>query len=106
MRSRSDDGGNARCRLFAITPALLGGLVFVSSAAAHDFWLIPHLFAFTNDSMVHVNGKSGVAFPRGSAVQPTRVADAWLIGAGGRTRITHMSVQDSYTTSLRRPANI
>lgn len=78
-------------------------VAIVSSAAAHDFWLIPHLFAFTNDSMVHVNGKSGVAFPRGSAVQPARVADAWVIGAGGRTRITQLSVQDSSLLLHHKP---
>lgn len=92
--------------LWPLSTAFAGVLAFVSSAAAHDFWLIPHLFAFTNDSMVHVNGKSGVRFPEGSAVQPTRVADAWIISSGGRARITQMAVGNNALLLHHKPETL
>lgn len=91
-----------RRRSIAVAGALIGSLAVVSSAAAHDFWLIPNLFAFSGDSVV-VNGKSGTRFPEGSPVQPTRVADAWLIGGTSRTRITELSVQDGALRLTSRP---
>lgn len=64
-----------------------------STAAAHDFWIIPDMFAFGADAIVHVNGRSGGAkFPEGSAVQAERVVDARIIGAASSTKITEMSV--------------
>lgn len=90
-------------RIVAVTTAFVAMLAVVSTASAHDFWLIPHLFTFSNDSMVHVNGKSGVRFPAGSAVQPTRVASAWLIGANARTPITQLSVVDSSLLLHHKP---
>ena len=92
-----------RRTVVGLAAAMAGLLTLVSSADAHDFWLIPHLFAFTNDSMVHVNGKSGVRFPEGSAVQPTRVADAWVIGSNGRARIAQMGVVDNSLLLHHRP---
>lgn len=91
-----------RRRSMAVAGALIGSLAVVSSAAAHDFWLIPNLFAFSGDSIV-VNGKSGTRFPEGSPVQPTRVADAWLIGGSSRTKITELSVQDGALRLTSRP---
>lgn len=92
-----------RRRSMAMAGALIGSLAVVSTAAAHDFWLIPNLFAFSGDSVV-VNGKSGTRFPEGSPVQPTRVADAWLIGGSSRTKITELSVQDGALRLTSRPA--
>lgn len=103
MQSRSEKRRYSRARLSAVASALAAVLVFVSSAAAHDFWLIPNLFAFTSDSIVHVNGKSGVRFPEGSAVQPARVANAWIIDAKTRTAITQMSVEDNSLRLQHRP---
>ena len=87
---------------YATIAALSASLLVVSTALAHDFWLIPHLGAFTADSVV-VNGKSGVRFPEGSAVQPTRVAEAWLVSGSARTKITELSVQDSALRVTNRP---
>lgn len=103
MQSRSHKQKYSRARLSAVASAFAAVLVFFSSAAAHDFWLIPHLFAFTSDSMVHVNGKSGVRFPEGSAVQPARVGTAWIIDANKRTPITQMSVEDNSLRLQHRP---
>lgn len=91
-----------RARVFAAVASFSAIAVFVSTAAAHDFWLVPHLFAFTSDSVI-VNGKSGTRFPEGSAVQPTRVADAWLIGGGTKTRLTNMTVEDGALRLSHRP---
>ena len=92
-----------RARVLAVAASLaaIGG--FVSTASAHDFWLVPHFFAFTSDSVV-VNGKSGTRFPEGSAVQPARVADAWLIGGGTKIRLTDLTVQDGALRLSHRPA--
>lgn len=87
-----------RPRLLVALPAVVALLAIVSSAAAHDFWLIPDLFGFADGSTVHVNGRSGTSFPVGSAVQPTRVAEARIIGASTDVKITDMAVEG---TSLR-----
>ena len=92
-----------RNRIVAVVAALAASLIVVSSAAAHDFWLIPHLFAFSSDSLV-VNGKSGTRFPEGSPVQPTRVADAWLISASGRSKLTDFAVVDGALRVSGKPA--
>ena len=91
-----------RARVLAVAASFAAIAGFVSSAAAHDFWLVPHLFAFTSDSVV-VNGKSGTRFPDGSAVQPTRVADAWLVGGGKKARLTNLAVQDGALRISDRP---
>lgn len=91
-----------RSRIIAVAASLTAIVGFVSTAAAHDFWLIPHLFAFTGDS-VAVDGKSGTRFPDGSPVQPTRVADAWLIGSSTKTRLTNLSVQDGALRVSHKP---
>ncbi len=84
-------------RLFALTAVL--SAVGAASAAAHDFWIIPDMFAFAGDATVQVNGRQGGGkFPAGTAVQPDRVVDARIIGASSSTKIASMSVEG---TSLR-----
>ena len=87
-----------RCWQLAVVPALVASLAIASSAAAHDFWLIPDLFSVSADSNVHVNGRSCLRFPHGAAVQPARIAAARIIGAASDTKITEMAVEG---TSLR-----
>ena len=94
----STRGNTSRLRLLAGIPAAVAILAIASTASAHDFWLIPDLFAFPGEATVHVNGRSGTRFPNGAAVQPTRVVDARIIGASGQTKITEMTVEG---TSLR-----
>lgn len=105
MRSRHAQAEltRTRARFLAVCTAFATVFVVVSTASAHDFWLIPHLFAFSNDSMVHVNGKSGVQFPKGAPVQPTRVASAWVIGATARTQVTQLAVVDSSLLLHHKP---
>jgi uncharacterized GH25 family protein len=78
-------------------------LTVVSTATAHDFWIIPDLFAVAGDSTAHINGRSGTHFPAGSAVQPARVADARIIGASGATKITEMNVEDGSLRLHQKP---
>ena len=66
---------------------------------AHDFWLIPDAFAIASGGTVTTLGQSGTRFPASeSAVAPSRVADARLIGASGTARITDLAEEG---TSLR-----
>lgn len=92
-----------RARATAVAASMLASVAVVSTAAAHDFWLVPHLFAFTSDSLI-VNGKSGTRFPEGSPVQPTRVADAWLINTAGRAKLTDFAVVEGALRLSGKPA--
>lgn len=87
-----------RLSRLAVLPAVMATLGVASVASAHDFWLIPDVFAFAADATVHLNGRSGTRFPNGSAVQPTRVVDARIIGPSSTVKITEMTVEG---TSLR-----
>lgn len=87
-----------RVHYLAVLPVTIATLALASSAMAHDFWLIPDMFGFAKDASVHVNGRSGVRFPAGSAVQPARVAEARIIGGSSDVKITEMMVEG---TSLR-----
>lgn len=103
MRSVSSPARASGWRAVAALPGLVATFAVVSAANAHDFWLIPHLLMFAPDSTVHVNGKSGTRFPSGSPVQPTRVTDAWMISASGRTKITEMSVEQNSLRLHHKP---
>ena len=94
-----------RFGLVAIVPSVMATLALTSIASAHDFWLIPDLFTFAGDSVIHVNGRSGTRFPTGSAVQPTRVVDARIIGASSQTKIAEMTVDGTSLRLHQRPAS-
>jgi hypothetical protein len=98
MSTRPGSIPTARRIQFASIAAVIGTLAVVSSAIAHDFWIIPDIFAISGDSTMHFSGRAGTRFPMGTPVQPTRVADARIIGASSQTKITEMSVEG---TSLR-----
>ncbi|MES2178033.1 MAG: DUF4198 domain-containing protein [Gemmatimonadota bacterium] len=85
----------ARVGRRAVAPVLLATIGVVSTASAHDFWVIPDMFVFRADSVIHASGRAGTRFPVGTPVQPTRVADARLIGATTQTKITQLSVEGS-----------
>ena len=75
-----------------------------STAAAHDFWLIPDLFAFDANSTLQVNARQGGGkFPVGTAVQLERVVDARIIGATTSAKLTEMSVVGSSLTLRHKP---
>ena len=79
----------------AVVSAVVATLVLVSTATAHDFWIIPDMFVFGTDAMIHASGRAGSRFPTGTAVQPARVADARIIGATSQTKITQLTVEGS-----------
>ena len=56
------------------------------------------MFAFGADAMIHASGRAGTRFPAGNAVQPSRVAEALLIGRTTRSPIRELTVEG---TSLR-----
>lgn len=102
MRTRTQSTGPARRSTWqlrlATIPAVIGSLAIVSTAMAHDFWIIPDMFIVAGDSTMHFSGRAGTRFPTGTAVPVARVADARIIGAASQTKITQMSVEG---TSLR-----
>jgi uncharacterized GH25 family protein len=85
----------ARTGRRAVVPALLATIGFVATASAHDFWVIPDMFVFRTDSVIHASGRAGTRFPAGTAVRPARIADARIIGATTQTKITQLSVEGS-----------
>lgn len=89
---------SSRRTTMAVLPAIVASLLVVSTAVAHDFWIIPDIFSAPADATLHFSGRAGTRFPAGTAVQPNRVAEARLIGATSQTKITEMSVEG---TSLR-----
>jgi uncharacterized GH25 family protein len=91
-------------RPVAAIPPLVATLALATAAAAHDFWLIPDMFGFAAGSTVHVIGRSGTRFPAGSAVQPTRVAEARIIGAASDVKITEMGVEGTALRLHQKPS--
>ena len=90
-------------RRIALT--VVASMIGAASATAHDFWIIPDMFAYAADATVHVNGRQGGGkFPAGTAVQPERVVDARVIGATSTTKITVMSVEGSSLRLQQKPA--
>lgn len=83
--------------------AVVVAATFVSTADAHDFWLIPDMFGFSAGSTVHVNGQSGTRFPAGTPVQPTRVLEARIIGAASDTKITEMAIEGTALRLHQKP---
>lgn len=95
----------ARTRRRAMVPLLaIAILTATSTMFAHDFWLIPDAFSVAGDSTIRTSGRSGLRFPNGSAVQPTRVADARMVGASSQTKITEMSVEGTSLRLFQKPS--
>lgn len=83
---------------------ILGVLGTATLASAHDFWIIPDLFAFETNATMVVNGRQGgEKFPAGTAVPAERVVDARIIGASSTTSITEMVVEGSSLKLRQKP---
>jgi uncharacterized GH25 family protein len=93
MSTSAASARRSRRLRFAAVPAIGAVLTLASTALAHDFWVIPDMFAFSGDSTLHFSGRAGTRFPTGTAVQPERIADARLVGASSQTKIAQMSVE-------------
>ena len=90
-------------RRFAAVTATVVTLSLVATAEAHDFWLIPDLFAIAADANIQVSARQGTKFPDGTAVPAARVIDARIIGASGTTKITEMSVEGASLRLQQKP---
>ena len=105
MSSNRTSRRATRARRIGIVGGLTAVVGLVSTSLAHDFWVIPDMFAFAGDATIHASGRSGTRFPAGSAVQPARVADARVIGASSETKITEMAVEGNSLRLHQKPAS-
>ena len=104
MNTRISLGRFASRRAPAAIAAAVATVSLGAMAGAHDFWIIPDMFAFAADATMHINGRQGGGkFPAGTPVQPGRVVDARVIGANSTTRITEMAVEGSSLRLLQKP---
>lgn len=88
-----------------IVVASVAALVLASTVLAHDFWIIPDMFAFSDNATMHVNGRQGgTKFPIGTAVPAERVIDARVIGATSSTKITDMTVEGASLRLHNKPS--
>jgi uncharacterized GH25 family protein len=94
----------ARARAIGVIGGLAAIVTLASVAAAHDFWIIPDLFAFAGDATINVRGRAGTRFPAGSAVQADRVTAARVIGATSEMKITEMAVEGSSLRLHQKPS--
>ena len=104
MRLNTETQRRPRARIIASAAAVIASLTVFSAAAAHDFWLIPDFFGFPDGSIVHVNARSGTGFPRGTAMQPARIAEARIIGANSDVKITEMAIEGTALRLHNKPA--
>lgn len=89
-------------RLATLLVAVTVGTVAVGNA--HDFWIIPDMFAVDSNAMLHVNARQGGGkFPDGSAVEAARVVDARVIGATGTTKVVDMAVEGASLRLHQKP---
>lgn len=91
-------------RSAAIASAGVALVTLASTAAAHDYWLIPDMFGFPDGATVHVVGRQGTAFPAGRPIQPAQVADVRIIGATSATNITEMAVEGTALRLHHKPS--
>lgn len=95
--------GHKTSRLITAVLVTSGILGVATTAIAHDFWVIPDVFAYMGDSTMHLNVRQGTRFPAGTSVPRERVADARIIGASGQSRITEMSVEGTALRLHQKP---
>jgi uncharacterized GH25 family protein len=90
-----------------VAPLVVTVLVFGATMAvsAHDFWLVPDVFAVGPGSEVVIRGQTSSAFPTSeSAVAVDRITDAKVIGAAEEETITARSI-DGVSLLLRHRPN-
>ena len=103
MRTKRRTSSTARYSRLVVLAAF-AVFAAASTAAAHDFWIIPDLFAFDADATMEVNARQGGGkFPVGTAVQLERIVDARIIGATSSAKLTEMSVVGSSLTLRHKP---
>ena len=91
-------------RSVAIVSAGTAFVALASTAAAHDYWIIPDMFGFPDGATVHVVGRQGTGFPAGRPIQPAQIADVRIIGATAATKITEMGVEGAALRLHHKPS--
>lgn len=87
-----------------LVPLALALVIAAAVASAHDFWLVPDMFAVPASAQIVVRGQTSSAFPTSvSAVTPDRVTDARVIGAADDERIAALSTQHNSLVLRHRP---
>ncbi len=75
-----------------------------ANVGAHDFWLVPDVFAVAASGEIVVKGQTSSAFPTTlSAVTPDRITHARAIGAVEDERIDALSTLDNSLILRHRP---
>lgn len=75
-----------------------------TTARAHDFWLVPDMFAVPAAGEILVKGQTSSAFPTTlSAVTPDRVTSARVLGAADEERIAALSTHENSLVLRHRP---
>ena len=75
-----------------------------ATASAHDFWLVPDMFAVPASGEIVVKGQTSSAFPTTlSAVTPDRVTEARVVGAADDERIAALAIQGNSLLLRHRP---
>ena len=91
-------------RVVAALGAVCAILVVVSVAWAHDFWLVPDAFQIAEGGALEVRGQTSSRFPTSeSAVAPTRVVEARVLGATDEVRVTDVSTSGKSLMLRHRP---
>jgi len=92
------------CRRLTTLALAIAVCLVAASAAAHDFWLVPDVFAVQASGEIVVKGQTSSAFPTTlSAVTPDRVTDARVIGPADDERIGALSTHDNSLVLRHRP---
>jgi uncharacterized GH25 family protein len=91
-----------RSRSLAV--AFAGTVCMAAAAAAHDFWLIPDAFQLEPGQMLEVRGQTSSSFPTSeSAVAVDRIAEATIVDARGRARISDVTTAGTSLMLRHRP---
>lgn len=88
-------------RICGITLVMLGA---GSVLGAHDFFLVPGGYPYADGADVEIMAQSSSRFPTSAGpIALARVAKAVMIGAGGETPITDMSIRGTSLVLRSRP---
>jgi len=84
--------------------SLTAVMAMATFVGAHDFWLVPDMFAVPSSEEISVRGQTSSAFPTTlSAVTPDRITDARVIGASDEERIGSLSTGGNSLLLRHRP---
>ncbi len=89
----------------AVIPLALT-MLWVGSAIAHDFWIVPLTFDVEPGGTLEARGQTGTRFPVSEgAVRVDRIAKASVIDASDAERLTDLSVSEKSLVIRHGPVN-